>query len=232
MKLSTLFGIAILVSQLTFAQTNPSLRDNVNWSDFLARHDLVWQKLPAAWHEGAFIGNGLLGAMIYGDKTAALRWDIGRSDVTDHRPGNNACFDKARLPIGHFVLTPVGKVTGGTVRLDLWNAEATGQLTTDRGTIAWRSFVHASDLAIVVEFKPSDGERDFQWTWVAEESASTRTKGKPADYKPNPPAQRWPTCEIDVCTQPLLAGGQYVTAWEMSPWKKKTTSGITATRTT
>lgn len=205
-------------SNLTTFSRAETLTDSVNWPEFLARHDLTWTALPAAWHEGAFIGNGLLGAMIYSDKNAPLRWDIGRSDVTDHRPGSNACFDKARLPIGHFVLAPVGKVTGGTARLDLWNAEATGKLTTDRGTIAWRSFVHASDLVIVVAFATSAGEREFKWNWVAEESASTRTKGKPADYKPNPPAQEAIEAKapgnIHVCVQPLLAGGQYATAWE------------------
>ena len=76
-KLITAIGVWFVFSGLVFAEP---IKDVINWPEFLARHDLIWQKLPAAWHEGAFIGNGLLGSMIYGDKTTALRWDIGRRD--------------------------------------------------------------------------------------------------------------------------------------------------------
>ena len=72
------------------------------------------------------------------------------------------------------------------MRLDLWDAEATGTLTTDQGRITWRSFVHASDMAIVVDIQTEGKEQQCQWKWVPEESRSTRTKGGPADYKPNP----------------------------------------------
>jgi len=188
------------------------LTDKVNWPEFLARHDLAWKKLPSKWSEGAFIGNGLLGTMIYREADT-LRWDIGRSDVADHRQtGNDACYDKARLPIGHFLLKPVGTISGGTMRVDLWNAEATGKLTTDRGTIEWRSFAHANDLVMAMEFKASAGERDFQWIWVAE--ASTSTRRLPPDYKPNPPSQLKTEGDVNVCFQPMTAGGHYATAWQ------------------
>ncbi len=190
------------------------VQDRVDWPAFLARHDLVWKVMPDKWDAGAFIGNGLLGAMLYADKDCALRADIGRSDVTDHRPGDNACFDKARLPIGHFLLKPVGKVKSGTMRLDLWNAEATGKLVTDRGEISWRAFTHATELVTVFEFNASAGEQNFAWEWVAEKSASTRTRSPPKDYQPNPPSVMARDGATQVCVQPLLAGGQYATAWQ------------------
>jgi hypothetical protein len=37
----------------------------------------------------------------------------------------------------------------------LWDAESRGTLTTDQGRITWRSFVHAADMAIVVELQTS-----------------------------------------------------------------------------
>jgi len=190
------------------------LTDKINWPEFLARHDLIWKKMPGGWSDGAFIGNGLLGAMIYRDTDTTLRWDIGRSDVTEHRSGNDACFDKARLPIGHFLLKPVGTVNGATMRIDLWNAEATSKIATDRGTIELRSFVHASDNVIVVEFKASEGEHEFQWTWVSEEAVSSRKKGLPEGYKPNPPPQQKTDGDVNVCVQQLLAGGHHATAWQ------------------
>ncbi len=249
-------GIMLLVALVTagqaMAEPSAAVADKVDWKGLLARQDLVWDNLPTAWDAGAFLGNGLLGAMVYSDKTCPLRWDIGRSDVTDHRgkdrrknncrtsqgdspifaarksgqsptcsfagpkPGEspNACFDRARLPIGHFVLEPVGKPTGGTMRLILWDAESRGTLTTDRGRITWRSFVHASDMAIVVEIQTEGQERQCRWKWVAEESRSTRTKGGPADYQPNPPSTIEKVGDTSVCIQPLLVGGQYATAWQ------------------
>src|SRR5690348_8321988 len=67
----------------------------VDWSKFLARHDLVWNSPATNWESGAFIGNGLLGSMIYSEGTNALQWDVGRSDVTDKGD---------RIAIGRFVL--------------------------------------------------------------------------------------------------------------------------------
>jgi hypothetical protein len=221
MKLANLFWAlmtAVVATDRVEAQAVSTVVDKVDWSQFLGRHDLVWESLPAAWDGGAFLGNGLLGAMVYSDKNCPMRWDIGRSDVTDHRgkpdESPNACFDRARLPIGHFVLESVGKPSAGQMRLNLWGAEATGSLTTDQGRIAWRSFVHASDMAIVVELQTTGKERDCQWKWVAEESKSTRTKGGPADYQPNPPSRIEKVGETNVCIQPLLVGGQYATAWQ------------------
>jgi len=38
-----------------------------------------------------------------------------------------------RVPVGDLVLRPVGKITGGNMRMDLWNAEVTGTLKTYAG---------------------------------------------------------------------------------------------------
>jgi hypothetical protein len=95
------------------------VRLNIDWPAFLARHDLAWSSLPKQWQEGAFTGNGLLGAMIYSEGTNVLQWDVGRSDVTDR--GN-------RIVIGRFALIPAENIARGEMRLDLWNAEAHGKL--------------------------------------------------------------------------------------------------------
>ena len=121
------------------------VKSAVDWEKFLARHDLVWDKVPTIWHEGAFIGNGLVGSMIYSDGTNALQWDVGRSDVIDKG---------LRIAIGKFVLVPEQKIQSGDMRLDLWNAEARGNFTsTDSGVpdLRWRSFTHTDKLVTVVE---------------------------------------------------------------------------------
>ena len=132
------------------------MQNKVDWAKFLARHDLVFNHPPEKWGEGAFTGNGLIGAMVYlTDDKSALRFRIGRSDMMVKQ--------NYRVPIGDLVLHPVGKITGGKFRLDLWNAEVTGTLTTDKGEIAFRTFTHASDLVQIIDLKPTDGERDCKW---------------------------------------------------------------------
>src|SRR5947207_10582842 len=111
--------LAPVVIGLAFVFANSvraaEVRSGVDWSKFLARHDLIWDSPAKDWESGAFIGNGLLGAMIYSGGTNVLQWDVGRSDVTDKGD---------RVAIGRFVLKLARPVSSSTMRLDLWNAEA------------------------------------------------------------------------------------------------------------
>ena len=123
--------------------SNPVLEDRIDWQDFLARHDLLWDRLPTQWYEAPFLGNGMMGTMILKDPKKGLRLQIHRSDVQDHRDNSYGPtpYSRPRLPIGHFTLEPVGEITGGSMRLDLWNAELRGELTTDAGRIGFRAIV-------------------------------------------------------------------------------------------
>src|SRR6266480_3883954 len=67
-----------LACPAALAQSRPATR--VDWPTFLARHDLVWDRLPTRWGESAFIGNGRLGATIDA-RDSALGWTINRTDV-------------------------------------------------------------------------------------------------------------------------------------------------------
>ncbi len=200
----------------------PILHDQIQWAPFLSRHDLVWERLPSKWTEGAFIGNGLLGGMVYTEK-GAVRWDIGRSDVCDHRTppegrqANLGSYYRARFYIGHFLLKPVGKITDGAMRLTLWDAEATGTIHTDRGSITWRAFVPTEENAMTIELTTTGQEHAFTWNWVPDVSSSPRQlfgrPGTPMGYVPNPPPTLSQVGDTHVCTQTMLAGGEYDTAW-------------------
>lgn len=49
-----------------FAQTLPGfIKKDIDWRLFLSRHDLVWEKIPYDYFNAPFLGNGLLGAMLY-----------------------------------------------------------------------------------------------------------------------------------------------------------------------
>jgi hypothetical protein len=208
------FFVGALSLSANLSAPAAEVKSGVDWEKFLARQDLVWNTLPKTWESGAFIGNGLLGAMIYAGETNALQWDVGRSDVTDKGD---------RVAIGRFVLMPENKIIGGTMRLDLWNAEATGELQTKGGAIKWRSFTHASNLVSVVDYYwgrstlvPA-ARMEFQHLPPSPARASFQG-GDTASG--NPEATFGETDGVNWCQQKFTAGGGYVVAWnekELSP---------------
>ncbi|MFJ8358184.1 glycosyl hydrolase family 95 catalytic domain-containing protein [Streptomyces sp. NPDC093984] len=188
------------------------------WRAVLEDADLVWQRMPATWYEGPFLGNGFLGSGIYaepGSETRAVRFNVQHSEVQDHRPEFGSLFGLARLPIGYFTLEPVGTITAVDWRLGLHDAELTGTLTTDRGTLTLRALVHTSRSLLAVEVTPSAGERGFRWVFHPADAISPRAAFKPLPdgYQGNPPAEAGEHDGVHTCVQPLLSGGQHVTAW-------------------
>jgi hypothetical protein len=145
------------------------------WTEILADSDLVWQKMPATWEEGPFLGNGLLGSGIYAEPGAnAVRFNVQHSEVQDHRPEFGSIFGLARLPIGYFTLEPVGTITAVNWRLDLWDAELSGTITTTAGSLKLRAIVHNSRSVLAVEVVPTEGERDHAWTFHPAQAISPR----------------------------------------------------------
>jgi hypothetical protein len=184
------------------------VEDRVDWEKFLARHDLVWKSVPETWGEAAFTGNGLLGLMMYKtDDKSALRFRVGRSDVMIQEK------QAYRVPIGDLVLKPVGKITGGNFRQDLWDAEVTGKLVTDKGEIGVRFFTHANDLINVIELKPSQGESAFTWTFEPGLSANPRWL---RDKQPIPEDEKSPPVKMmeNAAFQKVFNGDEYGTVWK------------------
>ncbi|MBP8539147.1 Tat pathway signal sequence domain protein [Streptomyces sp. MK37H] len=178
---------------------------------------MVWQKMPQTWYEGPFLGNALLGSGIYAEPGDghAVRFNVQHSEVQDHRPEFGSLFGLARLPIGYFTLEPVGAITAVDWRLRLHDAELTGTITTDKGTLALRALVHNSRSVMAIEVTPSAGETAFRWVFHPAEAISPRVGFKPVPdgYTGNPPAVVEDHHGVQAAVQPLLAGGQHVTAW-------------------
>jgi len=205
----------------------PEVSVEIDWRQFLARQDPVWERLPRRYQEAPFVGNGLLGTIVFLDdqEKNALRFEIGRSDVFDHRdrtfvlPGTRPdnLWEYCRLPIGQVLLTPKGAIQHGTMRMDLWNAEIRGTVTSGAGSIQWRTLAASHEKVILIELETTAGERDCVLTFRAERgnSPSQCLEMIGVDhYVPNPEPVKgqWDGCELSV--QPLLAGGNYVTAWK------------------
>jgi len=191
----------------------------INWPKFLSGCDIVYDDLSSSWNGGLFTGNGLLGTMIYRDSDNGLRIDIGRSDVRDHQSGNGSpLLGKARLPIGHFLLKPAGKIRKISARLDLWNAEIKGTIYTDKGTIQFKNLTFSERNVIYFSTAYTGEESGSSWQWVPEASVSTRTKYAhikvPEQYKGNPEGRPGKSGAVEFYNQTMHAGGGYATAWK------------------
>jgi hypothetical protein len=187
------------------------------WTEILAGSDLVWQTMPATWEEGPYLGNGFLGSGIYAEPGAnAIRFNVQHSEVQDHRPEFGSIFGLARLPIGHFTLEPVGAITAVDWRLDLWNSELVGTVSTAAGSLRLRALIHNSRSVLAVEITPSEGETGYRWTFHPADAISPRAAFKPlpTGYTGNPPAVVGSYGQASAAVQSLLSGGQHVTAWQ------------------
>jgi len=194
--------LTLLVLQTPAASAAATAR--VDWPVFLARHDLVWDRLPTRWGESAFIGNGRLGATIDAPG-GVLGWTINRTDFV---------HDQSRFPIGRVVMKTSGTVQGGDARVTLWDAEASGRVTTDRGEVRWRSFAAAQPSVIVIVLEARGGERrgDVQLDWVPAEARPPRKVARkeafaPEDLHPPPSVTRSPA-EI-TSVQTFVGGGAH-----------------------
>lgn len=205
----------------------------VDWPAFLARHDLIWQDtIPGRsgnpYHGMLFAGNGLIGLLAGGADYAienrgkadgAFFFHVNRTDVTDRRDdweNSDATYRRPRLPIGTFSFSTAGKVIGdkGNARLDLWNAESSGTLVTDKGKVRWVAWVHAIDPVFVIDITPEGGEAGCQVTYNPKEARTPREKQSLPKWYAVPAPVSGETAGVKWMTQPLAGDrGGFTTAW-------------------
>ncbi|MDZ7722234.1 MAG: hypothetical protein U5R06_05245 [candidate division KSB1 bacterium] len=228
--------IKILIVFILLLNVSPGLTRvdmDIDWQAFMSRHDMVWKKLPVNWKQAPWFGNGLIGSMIYKDGGKnRFKMQVFRSDVQEHRPftQGHSGYTRARLQIGSFYFEPKGQITGCDWRLDVYNAQLTGTITTTKGRINITHFTHTNDMILYTELTTT-GDESCTWTW--EPSNAWPTRRGFADSKKNLSNSRekyhshYPTKvfdrnpdpvlkshgDIQVCLQNLKHGGQHATAW-------------------
>src|SRR5204863_8740668 len=192
--------LTLLTLQTPAARAAPMAR--VDWPVFLARHDLVWDRLPTRWGESAFIGDGRLGATIDAPG-GVLGWTINRTDFV---------HDQSRFPIGRVVVKTTGTVQRGDARLTLWDAEASGTVTTDRGAVRWRSFTAARPSVIVIVLEGTGGESGAALDWAPAEARPPRKVYRKDPFAPEdlhpPPVVTHESHEI-TSVQSFIGGGAH-----------------------
>ena len=179
---------------------------DIDWKAFLKRSDPVWTALPEKFDHGAFAGNGTLGLTVFQENATAMRFAMGRNDVTSH------VRDNARLQMGGLCLATKGKITDGELRTNLWDAEIHGRIKTEAGTVTFTAYVHEVKNTVIIDYAGTGGEKDCAWEWRPEKAVCSDVRYTLGD-KPNPEWTMDRTGEVQWCEQKRTAGGSYTAAW-------------------
>jgi hypothetical protein len=195
--------------------------NDIEWEHFMADNDMEWVVKPVSWDEGAFIGNGSIGAMVYGEENAkkrhVLRFVTGRTDVTANRTDKPGF--PPRVPIGELDLEMEGMIYHPTsMRVDLWNAELRTHLTTTRGEVKLRSIVHSEEPVMAIEMETSEGERGTQFVWYAYPEVDHVLKNADGfnlnQYIPATDMEKMVKDGMNLCIQRYSGEDGCVTAWK------------------
>jgi len=113
------YTITLAFATLAMSEDKPLVETEIPWPECLARHDMLWKRLPRNWREAPWTGNGMLGSM-YWQQGNALRMQVFRGDVQAHRPMTQGFsgYTRARLQIGSFYLKPADSLSGPAY--DVW----------------------------------------------------------------------------------------------------------------
>lgn len=227
-----LFLILLYIGMIpdgVYAQENISL--------YMKTQALFWEQLPMQWNEGAFLGNGRVGMMVYADSVDnSLTLWLGRPDVTDHRKASgkktslgvekaSVMTDYCRMDVGKMKLYPDAKILSGTMELDIFKAELTGTVHTDKGDFKILAYTpYGLDLNIV----EVESSVPYQWKMVSGSSSSPRIQVFPSlkkklKYISNPEPQLVNKKHEGYCVYPLLAGGDYAVYWKEDTCKMGST---------
>ncbi|MFE6733518.1 Tat pathway signal sequence domain protein [Microbacterium sp. NPDC057650] len=207
--LTMLAGVPAFAGETPRFPVKFRLETSADWARFLGTADLLWGRIPRSFYEGPYLGNGGLGAAVYG-VGKRLSFTIGDSRVRDHQETGGSLFGNARLRIGRLDIVTAGELIDVDLRISVYDAELSGTIKTTRGTIALRAFTHATRDLLVIVTDPSDGETaSLSFTPYKAESPRLGFNPRPDGLRDNPA----PVLGDDRCEQDLVAGGRTTTMW-------------------
>lgn len=195
---------------------------NIDFECVLKKHDLVWRRCPQSWYDAAFLGNGLMGATIFSSGDNQLCWKMGRTDVIERRDNVIPMYGRRRLPIGDLILHTAGSILSANFRQNLYDAEVTGTIITNKGSIRLKSMIHSDDMCLFVEWKTAGEENNAYFQFHAQrpicpldirvyfENVADFDKNE-ADAHPEPETEV--SNDLHITRQRLFAGGGYTTVW-------------------
>src|SRR5256885_16983531 len=103
-------GTALALNDTALA-LNDTMTTDAAWAAFLGTCDLVWTHVPTSFYQGAFLGNGGLGAAVDQTGTAKrITWRLGDTRPPDHPATGRTLFAHTRLPVGDLKLKTTADV--------------------------------------------------------------------------------------------------------------------------
>ena len=208
--------LGISFSSGTNAQT-------IDWPKYVSGHDLIWENnVDSIFYHGAFIGNGVQGAMIMQDNKNknGLRMLMGHYKAIAHYSITGFEYCDPRVYTGNITLTPVGKTASQTMQLKIWDGEVKGVIQTDKGKINWNALAERKHGVFIVTMECDEGEIAAN-LGVREEWGITtliyHEKKNVNDYAQHLPPK--PTLskqgQINIITQKLKISGAHVVAYQL-----------------
>ncbi|MFJ5990692.1 glycosyl hydrolase family 95 catalytic domain-containing protein [Lentzea sp. NPDC092896] len=186
-----------------------------DWEAFVGAQDLVWKKPPTRYGQAPFLGDGRLGSVVYAEENV-VRFTVQHADVQDHRASGGSQFGVCRLPVGNLKMTAAGTVTAVDWRLDLWNAELRGTVTTSLGAITFAAYVHSERSVFSLNVTATGAEKPVL-EFVPSQAIPPRADFDPLPegYVRNPSPVTVAAGRETLVTQALNAGGQTATAFRL-----------------
>ena len=87
-----------------------SVKLDVDWPQFMSKQDMVWETLPEYWYESAYMGNGMLGLMIYKEPGQNyIRLETGNCAVVSAFHKSTRIFPSKISPFGCKAKCPVSR---------------------------------------------------------------------------------------------------------------------------
>lgn len=193
-----------------------NIENRVKYNEFLSQHDMLWETLPKGWRDAPFAGNGLMGTYMFGVDKKTIVWEICRTDVIDNRQNEDTpLYAKRRLPIGKIILSTQGDIISSNTRLDLYKAEFTTNITTDKGELKLITFVHSEEDIIAIQINTSGNEEGCKIDFVPQKTKCIeRIYSKIKEVMPDPDPISFKDDGVNYTKQSLLSGGGYVAAWQ------------------
>lgn len=119
-------------------------------------------------YQGVFTGNGLLGTMTYLKDSSSCKINIGRTDVYDHRNGEENLFERPRIPLGYFEVKLSDNITDAVGNIDLYNAESSAEIKTNSGIIRINAITFSEEDYILLQVDDQNYKNKYEIIWVPE----------------------------------------------------------------
>jgi len=191
--------------------------------DLLKDNEMHWKTVDDNFFNGAFIGDGIQGAMIMSDSDAkSIRMLLGRYDVIEDSIIEEFEYCQPRLYVASIIIQPQAEAISREMKLNLWDGEASGVINTGAEILNWSALAEREHGVFVVSLR-SNSETSkanifVRPEWGISPSFYLQNK-KTSDYSDQLPPRPEVNEKngINIITQRHRSDGVHSIAWKVIP---------------